>query len=139
MTWFCLINDLPVEKILFIFKTAPASLSAEVFTYLENETKEKLTTLFSDKEIKNVMEELYSDDLAAFTSQMPANIVRRILRSIDPELRGEINHLLNYEENSAGSLMTLEYIELRASDTCKSALRKIKKQGKELNQSLHHT
>lgn len=131
MTWFCLINDLPVEKILFIFKTVPASLSAEVFTYLENETKEKLTTLFSDKEIKNVMEELYSDDLAAFTSQMPANIVRRILRSIDPELRGEINHLLNYEENSAGSLMTLEYIELRASDTCKSALRKIKKQGKE--------
>lgn len=127
-----ILNELEIKKLLFIFKVIPPHLSAEVFTYLSNDTKEELVKLFKTDELKNLMEELYKDDLADFIEDMPANIVRRILRSIDKEDRSEVNQLLSYKENTAGTLMTIEYIELKASDTCEVALDKIKAKGKDV-------
>ena len=125
------ISLLEIKKTVFIFKTVPASLTAEVFSYLDNDYKEELVSVLASKNIKEVVEELYTDDIVDFIEEMPSNIVKKVLKSIDKELRGEVNKLLSYKENSAGSLMNIEYIELKESDTCKTALKKIRKEGQE--------
>ena len=125
-----IVSNLDVKKTIFIFKTVPASLTAEVFSYLNNDYKEELISVLTSKDIKNVVEELYSDDIVDFIEEMPSNIVKKILKSIDKDFRSEINKLLSYDENSAGSIMTIEYIELKENDSCKTALNKIRKDGK---------
>ena len=125
------VNELDVKKAIFIFKTVPSSLTAEVFSYLDSEYKEKLVSVLASKDVKSIIEELYTDDIVDFIEEMPSNIVKKILKSIDKEVRGEVNKILSYRENSAGSIMTIEYIELKENDTCKSALNKIRKEGKQ--------
>ena len=95
------------------------------------EYKEELINVLTSKDVKNVIEELYSDDIVDFIEEMPSNIVKKVLKSIDKELRSEINKLLDYKENSAGSIMTIEYVELKENDSCKTALNKIRKEGRE--------
>ena len=82
-------------------------------------------------DIKNIVEELFSDDIVDFIEEMPSNIVKKVLKNIDKELRGEVNKLLSYKENPAGSIMTIEYLELKENDSCKSALNKIRKEGRD--------
>jgi len=106
-----IVSNLDIKKAIFIFKTVPANLTAEVFSYLDTNYKEELISVLTSKDIKNVIEELYSDDIVDFIEEMPSNIVKKILKSIDKELRSEINKLLSYSENSAGSIMTIEYVE----------------------------
>ena len=125
------INLLDIKKAIFIFKTVPANLTAEVFSYLNNDYKENLVGVLTGKNVKELIEELYTDDIADFIGEMPSNIVKKVLKNIDKELRGEVNKLLSYKENSAGSIMNIEYLELRENDTCKTALKKIRKEGKE--------
>jgi magnesium transporter len=125
------INELDIKKTIFIFKTVPAHLTAEVFSYLDNDYKENLVSVLTSKNIKEVVEELYTDDIVDFIEEMPSNIVKKVLKSIDKELRGEVNKLLSYKENSAGSIMNIEYVELKESDTCKTSLKKIRKDGRE--------
>lgn len=125
------INELDIRKTIFIFKTVPANLTAEVFSYLDNDYKENLVSVLTSKDIKEVVEELYTDDIVDFIEEMPSNIVKKVLKSMDKELRGEINKLLSYKENSAGSIMNIDYVELKENDTCKTALKKIRKDGKE--------
>lgn len=126
-----IVSNLEIKDAIFIFKTVPASLTAEVFSYLNNEYKEEIISLLTSKNIKSVIEELYTDDIVDFIEEMPSNIVKRVLKSIDKELRSDINSILSYKEDSAGSIMTIEYIELKEHDTCKSALKKIRKEGQE--------
>jgi len=125
------INELDIKKTIFIFKTVPANLTAEVFSYLNTDYKEKLVSVLAGKDIKEVVEELYTDDIVDFIEEMPSNIVKKVLKNIDKELRGEVNKLLSYKDNSAGSIMNIEYVELKENDTCKTALKKIRKDGKE--------
>lgn len=125
------VSDLEIKDAVFLFKTVPASLTAEVFSYLNNDYKEEIVGLLTSSNIKSVMEELYADDIVDFIEEMPSNIVKRVLKSIDKELRSEINEILSYREDSAGSIMTIEYVELKENDTCKTALNKIRKEGKE--------
>ena len=126
-----LVNMLDVKKTIFIFKTVPAHLTAEVFSYLDNDYKESLINVLTGKDVKEVIEELYTDDIVDFIGEMPSNIVKKVLKNIDKELRSEVNMLLSYKENSAGSMMNTEYVELKENDTCQTALKKIRKDGRD--------
>jgi len=128
-----LINELPVEKLLFIFKTVPSELSAEVFTYLNSDVQESLIKAFTGSDIEKLTEELYSDELVDFIEELPANLVRKVLRYIDKDTRKDINRLLNYPEDSAGSLLTIEYLELKKSMTISSALERIRERGQDVD------
>lgn len=125
-----IINMLDVKKTIFIFKTVPANLTAEVFSYLDNDYKESLINVLTGKDVKEVIEELYTDDIVDFIGEMPSNIVKKVLKNIDKDLRSEVNMLLSYKENSAGSMMNTEYVELKENDTCQTALKKIRKDGR---------
>lgn len=125
------INELDIKRTIFIFKTVPASLTAEVFSYLDTDYKENLVSVLASRDIKEVVEELYTDDIVDFIEEMPSNIVKKVLKSIDKDLRGEVNKLLSYKDNSAGSIMNIDYVELKENDTCEVALKKIRKDGRE--------
>lgn len=125
------VSNLSVKEALFIFKTVPSSLTATVFSYLDIDYKEELINLLTSKNIKEVMEELYAEDIVDFIGEMPSNIVKRVLKTIDKELRSDVNKILSYKEDSAGAIMTTEYFELKENDTCEMALNKIRKEGKE--------
>lgn len=125
-----IVSLLEIKKTVFIFKTVPSYLTAEVFSYLDADYKEELVGFLTGKDIKNIMEELFSDDIVDFIEEMPSNIVKKVLKNIDKDLRGEVNKLLSYKENTAGSIMTIEYLELKENDSCKSALNKIRKEGR---------
>ena len=126
-----LVNMLDVKKTIFIFKVVPANLTAEVFSYLDNDYTESLINVLTGKDVKEVIEELYTDDIVDFIGEMPSNIVKKVLKNIDKDLRSEVNMLLSYKENSAGSMMNTEYVELKENDTCQTALKKIRKDGRD--------
>ena len=116
-------------KIPLLFRLLPKELAAETFVEMESEEQELLIKGFSDNELKEVLDELYVDDAAALVEEMPANVVKRILRHADPEMRSSINQILRYPENSAGSMMTTEYVSLRPSMTVEEAILRIRRQG----------
>jgi len=127
-----LVKELPVNKAIYIFTTVPSSLTADVFAYLDDECQQSIIEKLKDADLKNILEELYTDDIVDVIEEMPSNIVRKILRSASKTMRSDINKLLSYKEDSAGSLMGIEYVELKAHDTCSSALEKIRKLAKEV-------
>ena len=112
-----------------MFRLLPKELAAETFVEMEPEAQEMLIRTFSDNELKEVVDELYADDAAALVEEMPANVVKRILRQADPEMRKSINLILRYPENSAGSLMTTEYVSLRPDMTVEESILRIRRQG----------
>ena len=112
-----------------MFRLLPKELAAETFVEMEPEAQEMLIRTFSDNELKEVVDELYVDDAAALVEEMPANVVKRILRQADPEMRKSINLILRYPENSAGSLMTTEYVSLRPDMTVEESILRIRRQG----------
>ena len=103
-----MLSGLRENKISVIFRLLPKELAAETFVEMETDDQELLIQGFSDNELKEVLDELYVDDAADLVEEMPANVVRRILRHADPEMRRSINQILQYPDNSAGSLMTTE-------------------------------
>ena len=125
-----LVEQLNVEQILFLFKTLKKDVSAQIFAYLSYDIKEDVIKSFTSGEITSMLDNLYSDDIVDFLEEMPANIVRHVLLAASSEQRDEINLLLSYPENSAGSLMSLAFVELKAKDTIAKALNKVKLQGK---------
>ena len=127
-----LLQELPVNKAIFAFTTVHSSLTADVFAYLNDEYKEEVIELLKEADLKKILKELYSDDIVDVVEQMPTNIVRKILKSVDKNLRSDINKLLSYKEDSAGTIMNIEYVELKTSDTCKSAIEKIRKLANDL-------
>ena len=116
-------------KIPLLFRLLPKELAAETFVEMEPEEQELLIKGFSDNELKEVLDELYVDDAAALVEEMPANVVKRILRHADPEMRSSINQILRYPENSAGSMMTTEYVSLRPAMTVEESILRIRRQG----------
>ena len=116
-------------KIPLLFRLLPKELAAETFVEMETEEQELLIKSFSDNELKEIVDELYVDDAAALVEEMPANVVKRILRQADPEMRSSINQILRYPENSAGSMMTTEYVSLRPAMTVEESILRIRRQG----------
>ena len=117
------------EKIPLLFRLLPKELAAEAFVEMETEDQELLIKSFSDNELKEIVDELYVDDAAALVEEMPANVVKRILRQADPEMRSSINQILRYPDNSAGSIMTTEYVSLRPAMTVEESILRIRRQG----------
>ena len=117
------------KQIPLMYRLLPKELAAETFVEMEPEDQELLIRGFSDNELKEVLEELYVDDAADLVEEMPANVVKRILKQADPEMRASINQILRYPEYSAGSIMTTEYVSLRPNMTVEEAILRIRRQG----------
>ena len=124
-----LFDNLDEKQIPLMFRLLPKELAAETFVEMEPEAQELLIRGFSDNELKEVLDELYADDAADIVEEMPANVVKRILKHADPELRSSINQILRYPENSAGSIMTTEYVSLRPTMTVGESILRIRRQG----------
>ena len=117
------------QKIPLMFRLLPKELAAETFVEMETDDQELLIQGFSDNELKEMLDEMFVDDAADLVEEMPANVVRRILKQADPEMRRSINQILKYPENSAGSLMTTEYVSLRPDMTVEESILRIRRQG----------
>lgn len=117
------------KKLATLFRLLPKDLAAECFVEMESDSQEALLSSFTDTELKLVMDELYIDDTVDIIEEMPANVVRRILLSSDIETRKIINDILNYPEDSAGSIMTTEYVSLDENITVEDALKRIRRTG----------
>ena len=124
-----LFTDLEEKQIPLMFRLLPKEQAADTFVEMEPDAQELLIQGFSDNELKEVLDELYVDDAADIVEEMPANVVKRILKNADPEMRSSINQILRYPENSAGSIMTTEYVSLRPSMTVEEAILRIRRQG----------
>ena len=122
-------EDLDEERTPLLFRLLPKELAAETFAELSPEIQEQLITGFSDKELRELVSELYVDDAADLVEEMPASVVKRILAQADPQMRSEINQILRYPENSAGSIMTTEYVSLRPQMTIAEAIQRIRRTG----------
>ena len=123
------LDELSDEDLAIIFRMLPKDEAADIFAYMEPDTQEKLVNLLSDKEIGEVISNLFVDDAADLINEMPANLVTRILRNADPAKRKEINEILKYPEDSAGSIMTTEYVDLKENYTVKESFDRIRKTG----------
>ncbi|MBO4915826.1 MAG: magnesium transporter [Oscillospiraceae bacterium] len=122
-----LFEDIPEEQIPLVFRLLPKEPAAEVFVELDPEQQELLIRGFSNTELKEVIDELYVDDAADLVEEMPANVVKRILRHANPETRKSINEILKYPEDSAGSLMTTEILDLKRTMTVADAFKRIRR------------
>ncbi len=125
-----MVEELQLEQILLLFKILKREISAEMFTYLSYAKQEELINAFTSPEIKGMLENLYSDDIIDFIEELPSNLVKKILQAASEDQRTEINLLLSYPEDSAGSMMTTEFVELKETDTIKRAIARIKTQGR---------
>lgn len=124
-----LFDDLQDEKTPILFRLLPKELAADTFVEMDEDTQELLIHGFSDSELKEVVDELFVDDAVDIIEEMPANVVKRILRQADPETRKSINELLKYPDDSAGSIMTTEFISLRPAMTVEEAIKRIRRTG----------
>ena len=119
-------NDLD-ERVPIMFRLLPKELAAEVFVELDSDEQELLIQGFSNTELKEVLDELYLDDTVDIVEEMPANVVKRILKHSDPETRKSINEILKYPEDSTGSIMTTEFVDLKEHMTVEDALKRIRR------------
>lgn len=121
------LEEFDEESITLIFRLLPKDQAAETFVEMDSDVQETLIKGFSDHELREVLEELYVDDAVDLIEEMPANVVKRILAQADPQMRKDINEILQYPEDSAGSIMTTEYISLRPDMTVSEAITRIRK------------
>lgn len=124
-----LMDELPQEMMPLVFRLLSKESAAEVFVELDSDVQELLILGFSNTELKEVLDELYLDDAVDIVEEMPANVVKRILKHTDPETRKGINEILKYPEDSAGSMMTTEYVDLKRNMTVADALKRIRRIG----------
>lgn len=132
-----LFSELPEELLPVVFRLLPKDLAAQTFVEMEQSLQQTLIHSFSDPELKSVLELMFVDDTVDILEEMPATIVKRILKNTDPQKRDLLNELLRYPENSAGSLMTVEYIRLRSNMTVSEAFDRIRSEG--LNKETIYT
>lgn len=126
------VETLNPEDLLFFFKAVNSDDSAEVFTYLEQDTKEKVISAFTSGELHQLVDNMSTDDLVDFVDDLPANLISKVLKATDPEDRARVSAYLNFKEDSAGTLMTPEYLQVRDKDTVRFALDKIRNQGQDM-------
>ena len=122
-------DEMEEERLPLLFRLLPQELAAETFVEMDPDAQELLIRGFSDSELREVLDELYVDDAVDIVEEMPANVVRRILSQADPQMRKEINEILRYPENSAGSIMTTEYVSLRPGMTVEESILRIRRTG----------
>jgi len=122
-------DSMEEERLPLLFRLLPKELAAETFVEMEPDAQELLIRGFSDFELREVVDELYVDDAVDIVEEMPANVVRRILSQADPQMRKDINEILRYPENSAGSIMTTEYVSLRPDMTVEESILRIRRTG----------
>lgn len=123
------LEEVEKPQLVMVFRILPKDIAAGVFSYSSSELQQHLIESITDKEIKGIIDELFLDDAVDFIEEMPANIVKRVLKNTNEGLRAQINQLLNYPEDSAGSIMTVEYVDLKREMTVKEAIQHIKKSG----------
>ncbi len=124
-----ILENIDEEKVIIVYRLLSKEKAAEVFVELEHDSQEKLISYLTDSEIKNVMNELYMDDAVDLIEEMPSNVVKRILANTKPQNRKIINELLKYPDETAGTLMTTEFIDLKENMTVDQAFEVIKKKG----------
>ena len=124
-----LLEELDKQKLLIIFRILPKEIAAGVFSYIPYDLQGYIIESITDKEIKDIIDELFLDDTIDFLEEMPSNIVKRVLKATDVETRKLINQFLKYPEDSAGSIMTIEYVDLKKEMTVEQALKHIKETG----------
>ena len=122
-------EEMERDDLLKLFRILPKSMAADVFSYLEIETEQYIITSLSDKDAANIIDNLMADDATDLLEEMPANVVKRLLTNASPDTRRDINHLLRYPEDSAGSIMTVEYVDLKETLTVEEAVARIRKVG----------
>ncbi|MBQ3921097.1 MAG: magnesium transporter [Firmicutes bacterium] len=122
-------DEIKEEDVAVLFRILPKDLAADTFVEMDSDMQEGLIKSFSDKELKEVVEDIYLDDTVDIIEEMPANVVDRILRNVDSATRKSINQILNYPEDSVGSIMTIEYITLRPEFTVRDAFAHIRQVG----------
>jgi magnesium transporter len=130
-------NELEDTEQIMFFRMLPKEQASDVFIEIDSDTQEKLIKTFTDKELKAVIDDMFLDDTVDVIEEMPANVVKRILKNSDPENRKQINALLEYPDDSVGSIMTTEYISFSASFTVEEAFEKIRRIG--LNKETIYT
>lgn len=124
-----LFEEFAQEQQILLFRLLPKEEAAETFVELDNDTQEAIIRAFSDTELREVLDELYLDDTVDIIEEMPATIVKRILKNTDSQTRASINTLLKYPEDSAGSIMTPEFVDLKKNNTVEDAFKRIRRTG----------
>ncbi len=122
-------EELSREDLLRSFRILPKNMAADVFSYLEVDSQQFIITSLSENDAAGIIDNLMADDAADLLEEMPANIVKKLLANANPETRRDINHLLRYPEDSAGSIMTVEYVDLKENMTIEDAIGRIRKVG----------
>ncbi len=123
------LSEMDEEQVKTVFRILPKDLAADIFSYMEVEQQQMVITSLSDRDAGRLIDRLQADDAADFIDEMPANIVKKILANASPDTRRDINQLLQYPDDSAGSIMTVEYVELKENNTVAGALDQIRKIG----------
>lgn len=124
-----MMEELEESEMLKVFRILPKDLAADVFSYLDVDNQQMIITSLSDKEAANIINNLMADDATDLLEEMPANVVKKLLANASPEARRDINHLLRYPEDSAGSIMTVEYVDFKENLTVDQAIERIRKVG----------
>ncbi|WP_461256675.1 magnesium transporter [Treponema sp. R80B11-R83G3] len=122
-------DELDREKITHLFRILPKAIASDVFAYMDSDHQQILVEALTDAEIGEIMNKLFVDDAVDFIEEMPANVVNRVLKNVQPEKRKLINHILQYPDDSAGSIMTTEYVDLREDATVREAFDTIRSTG----------
>ena len=122
-------EELKANEVILFFRLLPKDLAAETFVEMEPEHQKALIADFTDYELKEVVDDLFLDDAVDLIEEMPANVVKRILKATDPQTRQMINNLLRYPDDSAGSIMTIEFVNLKKNMTVDDAIKRIRKTG----------
>lgn len=124
-----LLGEIDEQRLPILFRILPKELAAETFVEMDSDEQELLINAFSERELHDVVEELFVDDAVDIIEEMPANVVKRILRHTDSEMRNSINEILQYPKDSAGSIMTTEYVSLKKDMTVSEAFDRIRRTG----------
>ena len=124
-----ILEEFDKEDVIRIFRLLSKEQAGEAFSYMESDMREKLLEDLTDRELKSVIDELFMDDTVDLIEEMPSNVVKRILKLVNKEDRNTINELLKYPEDSAGSIMTTEFIDLKENMTIEQALDRIRQIG----------
>ena len=119
-------NNLELSNLVFVFRILPKTISGEFFSYLDNDLKLKLVEMLSSRDVTHLFDNMFSDDIVDFLEELPANVIKKILASASKEQRDEINALLSYQEFTAGSIMSTDYIELENTQNVQEAIQVVK-------------
>lgn len=122
-------DEIPLDKKLFVFRLLTKDSAADVFSFMDSDTQEHIVNSITDNEVRHIVDELSLDDAVDFLSEIPANLVTRILRNTDEEKRKLINQFLNYPDDSAGSIMTIEFVQFNKEMTVQKAMEQLRKTG----------